>query len=412
MARTESKIWQAGDFGQSRRDRQACRYEIYIPDTLAGREFFFSGATAADVADAEAAIVKFNSEATSLLNTEALARILLRTECVASSKIEGLNISPRRLLKAQAGLDVEAGHVDVTAREVLSNIQAMESALAKISSGSEITVDILLEVNKLLLANTRLATHGGKIRTEQNWIGGSDHNPCSAEFVPPNHELVHELLVDLADFCNQDDLPALAQAAIAHSQFETIHPFVDGNGRTGRVLIQMILLKRGISPRVAPPISLVLSTQVKTYLHGLAATRYVGEPGSNQATAGINLWVSRFAAVCNTAVVESLAFEEAVKTIERKWLTILGRKRLGASITALVRGLIGMPILTTATAMTITGTTYKATNRAISSLVEAGILTPVGSAKRNRAFESHEMIAAFVNLEKALDTPEGTGSEN
>lgn len=412
MARRESKIWQGSESGQSRRDRQACRYQIYIPDQLAEREFFFSGSTAADVADAEAAIVKFNSEATSLVNTEALARILLRTECVASSKIEGLNISPRRLLKAQAGLDVETGHVDVTAREVLSNIQAMESALAKISSGSEVTVDILLEVNKLLLANTRLAAHGGKIRTEQNWIGGSDHNPCSAEFVPPNHELVHELLADLADFCNQDDLPALAQAAIAHSQFETIHPFVDGNGRTGRVLIQMILLKRGLSPRVTPPISLVLSTQVKTYLHGLAATRYIGEPDSDQATDGINLWVSRFAAICNTAVAESLAFEETVKEIERKWLKALEGKRKGASVNALVRGLIGMPILTTTTAMTITGTTYKATNRAISTLVEAGILTAMGSAKRNRAFESNEMILAFANLEKALDTPDVTGSEN
>lgn len=101
--------------------------------------------------------------------------------------------------------------------------------------------------------------HGGRLRTLQNWIGGSAYNPCSAEFVPPPPEAVSGLLDDLVAFCNDDALPALAQAAIAHAQFET-HFFVDGNRRTGRVLIHLVLRRRGLGLRVLAPVSLVLAT--------------------------------------------------------------------------------------------------------------------------------------------------------
>ena len=95
---------------------------------------------------------------------------------------------------------------------------------------------------------TRLERHGGRLREQQNWIGGSNYNPCSAAFVPPPPEPCRRCSRTLA-FFNGDDLPALVQAAIAHAQFETIHPFVDGNGRTGRALIHVILRRRGLAPR-------------------------------------------------------------------------------------------------------------------------------------------------------------------
>ena len=92
----------------------------------------------------------------------------------------------------------------------------------------------------------------GVVRTTQNWIGGSSYNPCSASFVPPPPEHVEGLLDDLLVYINSDDHPALVQAAIAHAQFETIHPFADGNGRTGRALIHVILRRRGLAPRFVP----------------------------------------------------------------------------------------------------------------------------------------------------------------
>ncbi len=91
------------------------------------------------------------------------------------------------------------------------------------------------------------------MRTEQNWIGGV--NPCSAAFVPPPADHVEELLADLVTYISGDEHPALLQAAVAHSQFETIHPFADGNGRTGRAVFQLVLRRRGVATRVLPPVT-------------------------------------------------------------------------------------------------------------------------------------------------------------
>src|SRR5580692_10721026 len=281
--------------GLARRDRRSCDYDAYVPDLLTGRPILLSGDTAADVADAERAMAVFDADATSLLDTEALARILLRAESVASSRIEGLEVGTRRLLRAEAAISLGEPHADVTATEVLANIGAMTSAIRAINPGDPITLDALLSFHRRLLAGTRLERHAGSLRTEQNWIGGSSYNPCSASFVPPPPEFVHDLLDDLCDFCNVDSLPAVAQAAIAHAQFETIHPFVDGNGRTGRALIHLILRRRGLAVRVLPPVSLVLATWAQSYIDGLTQFRFVGLPTSPKAVEGFNTWVGRFA---------------------------------------------------------------------------------------------------------------------
>ena len=193
--------------------------------------------------------LRLDASASALAGGEALARLLLRAESVASSRIEGLEVGGRRLLRADAARQLGEDPADVTASEVLANIDALAWGVDAIEPGGSVTLDILLEAHRRLLGATRLARHGGRIRTVQNWIGGSSHHPCAAEFVPPPPEAVSGLLDDVIAFSNDDSLPALAQAAIAHAQFETVHPFVDGNGRTGRVLIHLVLRRRlGVPP--------------------------------------------------------------------------------------------------------------------------------------------------------------------
>lgn len=407
MSHVEGRVWRDGGAGRSRRDRQPCKYQVYIPDNLLGRQFLLDGPVAADVADAEAAIARFNTDASALVNTEALARILLRAESVASSRIEGLVMGARRILKAEVDQGTEGLHVEISAKEVLANINAMNYAIASIEKGDLITLDQILEINRELLASTTLSSVGGKLREQQNWIGGNNFNPCSADFVPPHWEVVSPLMADLVEFCNSDDLPAVAQAAIAHAQFETIHPFLDGNGRTGRVLIQMILRRRGLAERVIPPVSLVLATWARDYVEGLMGTRYVGESDSASAHAGFNLWVGRFAAACQRAVSDSLEFETKVGTIEQRWRSKLGTVRKGSSLDTLLKGLVGMPILTVATAMNLTRTTHKQTNEAISVLGEAEILKSMSTRMRNRVYEAPEIIAAFAELERQRASPNG-----
>ena len=297
MAKVMRRHWQSRlDVGVSRRDRQPCMYEAYVPDALVGRVIRLDGDVVADVTEAEAAITRLNREAATLVDTEALARLLLRAEAVASSRMEGLEMGGRRLLRAEAARALGDDPRDVTAGEVLGNIETMVWSMQTAAGTEEISVGHLQEMHRRLLTGTRLAPHVGQIRTQQNWIGGSNYNPCSAAFVPPPPELVRPLLDDLCAFCNEDSLSPLVQAALVHAQFETIHPFVDGNGRTGRALIHLLLRRRGLAPRVVPPISLILATWSKDYVGGLTATRYRGTASSQAAHDGLNQWVGLVAA--------------------------------------------------------------------------------------------------------------------
>ena len=408
MAKVVRRRWEGRlGAGLSRRDARACGYEAYVPDLLEGRSFVLAGDVAADVAEAEAAIARLNLTATTLVDTEALARLLLRAEAIASSRIEGLEVGPRRLLRAEAAREVGEAPSDLTAAEVLGNIDAMLHAVRSMEPGGTITPRLLEEVHRRLLAGTRLEEHGGRPREVQNWIGGSDYNPCSADFIPCPPEFVEGLVADLCAFCNDDSLPTVAQAAIAHAQFETIHPFVDGNGRAGRALIHLILRRRGVATRILPPVSLVLATWAADYVGGLTATRYRGPATSRLAREGIDLWTGRFAAACSRAVTDASAFEERAEFVVGSWRSRLGSVRANSAADLLLRVLPGAPIITVNGAADLIGRSYRAANGAVERLVEAGVLAQVNVGRRNRAFEAREIIDAFADLERQLASPGG-----
>lgn len=408
MSKVLRRRWQSSlDSGLSRKDRQGCEYEAYVPDLLVGRTFRLDGSVAADVADAERAIATLDASAAALANTEALARLLLRAESVASSFIEGLVVGGRRLLRAEAARVAGETDIDVTADEVLGNIDAMTWAVESLSAADAVTVAGLLEVHERLLSRTRLREHAGQLRSVQNWIGGSSFNPCSAAFVPPPPEQVEGLLADLCAFVNEDELPAVAQAAIAHSQFETIHPFVDGNGRTGRALIHVVLRRRGVAPRILPPISLVLATWSRSYIEGLTATRYRGRADSSAAHEGINGWVGLFASACRRAVDDAVAFEERVTSIQQDWRAAAGAVRRGSAADLLIGALPGAPVVSVSSAADLIGRSFQATNEAMNRLEAVGVVRQVNVGRRNRAFEAPAIIEAFTALERQLASPTG-----
>jgi len=388
-------------------DRRGCDYDAYVPDRLADRAFVFRGDVAADITDAESAIQRLDLEAASLVNSEGIARLLLRAEAVASSRIEGLEVGSRRLLHAEIARSLGDEARDVTAEEILGNISAMAWATEALGGSAEVTVADILEVHRRLTAGTRLADQGGLVRDRQNWIGGSSYNPCRAQFVPPPPGAVTPLLEDLCAFCNQDELPAIAQAAIAHAQFETIHPFVDGNGRTGRALIHVILRRRGVATSVLPPISLVLSTWSDDYVNGLTRTRHLGSPHENAAQEGINDWVALFAAATRRAVDDARLYEDRIAELQRRWRAQLRHVRRGSAVDLLLGMLPGMPVVTVGTAAAAIRRSFQATNAAVAKLEQNGILRSVRVGRRNRAFETPELIDAFNDLERRLASPQG-----
>jgi Fic family protein len=393
--------------GLPRRERQGCEYEAYVPDPLVGRRFTFHAETAADITDAERAVERLNTEARGLADSEAIARLLLRAEAVASSRIEGLEVGGRRLLRAQLAADIGEDVRDVTAEDVLNNIEAMRWAVDTVSAADDISVEHILGIHDRLLRGTELDRYAGQLRDEQNWIGGSSYNPCSAAFVPPPPERVRALLDDLCQFSNSDALPALAQAAIAHAQFETIHPFVDGNGRTGRALIHVILRRRGLTPVVVPPVSLVLATWSDDYIAGLMASRHREPSESAQAMEAINRWVELFASAMRRAVADAETYEQRVAEIQQRWRRRLGRVRANSAVDRLIEALPGAPIVTVQSAAALIKRSEQAVNEAIPRLVDARVLEQTTVGRRNRAFEAGDLIRAFTDLERQLASPEG-----
>ncbi|MGK2886919.1 MAG: Fic family protein [Rhodococcus sp. (in: high G+C Gram-positive bacteria)] len=392
----------------SRRDREGCEFDAYIPDPLAGWDLALPADLVADLTDAEAAIRQLNTSATSHVSLEGLARFLLRAESVASSKIEGLEAGPRRLLDAEVVLAQGGDAADRIAVEVLANVAAMEAAVALGSATGTITLDDLLGIHRTLLERSPTPQIGGVVRTVQNWIGGSSYNPCSAAFVPPPPEFLDALLHDLLIYVHGDDHPALVQAAIAHAQFETIHPFADGNGRTGRALIHVILRRRGLAPRFVPPISLVLATWASDYIAGLTAYRHVGAHDSPERFTGAAAWLRTFATAAHRSCHDAEEYATRIGALDTRWREQLGRVRANSAVELLLDVLPGAPVLTVESAAELIGRSDMRTGQAINRLEAAGVLRQRNLGRqRYRVFEAADVVDLVTGLERALASPTG-----
>ena len=408
MATLIRSRWTSVFEGMSRRDRQGCDYDAYLPDPLTGWNPVLPADLVADLSDAEAAIRRLNATGTSHVSLEGLARFLLRAESVASSKIEGLEAGPRRLLDAEVVLAQGGDAADRIAVEVLANVAAMEAAVELGSSTDTITLDDLLGIHRTLMERSSMPHIGGVVRTVQNWIGGSSYNPCSAAFVPPPPGTVDALLHDLLDYVNGDDHPALVQAAIAHAQFETIHPFADGNGRAGRALIHVILRRRGLAPRFVPPISLVLATWATDYIAGLTTFRHVGAPASPERSAGAGAWLRTFATAAHRSCADAESYAGKIQALDARWRAQLGRVRANSAVELLLDLLPGVRVITVDSAARLIRRSEMRTGEAINRLEAAGVLRQRNIGRqRYRVFEAADVVDLFTGLERALASPTG-----
>jgi Fic family protein len=186
------------------RFRRACHYEAFVPDELSAFDEPFSADLAEVVSDAETAVHRLNPYARPALAP--LARLLLRTESIASSKVAGMQVDARDLARAEARLE-SGGKAGATVAEILANIDAMELAIDHATDSNAVTVDDLVSIHAALIATAPNRHVAGVVRTEQNWIGGNNYNPCGASFVGPPPQDVPRLLEDLCAVINDDVLP-------------------------------------------------------------------------------------------------------------------------------------------------------------------------------------------------------------
>lgn len=400
MGRFVAARWPGNPSGATRAERMPCGYEAYIPDRLAGLNVSVSGTQAADLADVERMVVALNTTHPGLANLEPMARFLLRAEAVASSYIEGLVVNVRRLARSEARIREAPPGTDETATAVLGNIRALDEALRVASDSSRpVTMEDLLAIHAALLRGTRDERWAGVVRTEQNWIGGP--NPCAAAFVPPPPEEVSALLVDLADYLSGDDHPTLLQAAVAHAQFETIHPFADGNGRAGRALIQLVLRRRGLATHVVPPVSLVLATRANEYVDALNATRR-----DTDVREALLAWADLFLAATGRACRDADHFAGELVALEERARAAAAPIRRGSATDLLIDALPALPVFSAKTAAEHLGRSRVAVNEAISRLEEACVIRQITLGRRNRAFEAVGLFEAFTGFERVLASPD------
>jgi Fic family protein len=364
------------------RGRQA---RAFVPARLADRDLTLDPDAIAGAARALAA-VEHGAEAMPD-DYAALARLLLRAEGVASSFIEGVTAPVVDIALAEGG-----GADPSAAARVAANLAAVTKAIDEAHAGP-LTVDSLCRWHRTLMTGSPTpAQHVGAVRTEQGWIGGT--SPLDAHLVTPPPDEVPGLLDDLVAYVNLDDVDPVSQAAIAHAQFEIIHPFADGNGRVGRVLIAWVLVRR-LSLVTAPPVSTGIAADVGGYGSGLVLFR-MGDH---------NTWVRWFADAVSGAGRAQQALVASVGRLRREWRDRLALPREGAkrlrSNAAAWRVLDLLPrhlLLTGPTVAAELAIPLKSANAALRDLVDAGVLVEHGTVegkgpgRPSRLFISAELL--------------------
>lgn len=379
----------------SRAARKGGRYNAFVPPHIADYPFKLTSATLTDVETGTAALTRLR-QLDLAPGLHSLAETLLRSESVASSRIEGLDMTHARLARARYG-DVRE---DKKAREVIANIDAMRKAIELGASTSVLGVDAICDIHRALIRGETLRgkPYAGLIRQEQNWIGGNDRNPVGAIFVPPPEEYVRPLLDDLEQFIARTDIDPLSQAAIAHGQFETIHPFLDGNGRVGRALVYAILRRRGLLGEYIPPISLVLNAAPRSYTSSLAAYQRRSAPSPHPA----DLIVQTFAQAADISSREASVLRDDVEALQGRWRVALKGLRSDAAAWKLVDELPGRPVLTAPSVQQLLGVSAPAAGRALDQLEERGITKRLNERKWGRAWEAAELLDLVQGFERRV----------
>lgn len=378
----ETRYWRppaarAGFASHAAIARQTGDYRSAITADIADWAAPIGTELAADLDDATRSLAAFDDHAAMRLGADddqalaPMAAILLRTESASSSQIEHLTTSARQIALAE----IDEGDRS-NALEVAGNVRAMEAALRL---AERLDVAAILDMHReLMVAQRSMSEHAGRFREELVWIGGKDSiGPRGADYVAPQHELVPGAVEDLVRFIAREDVPPLVQAAIAHAQFETIHPFADGNGRIGRALVHAMLRAKGVTRRQTVPISAGLLVDVDAYFAALCAYR----DGDAEPIVRRFAAAARYAATTGRGLVDGLA--DALEASRERMAGL----RADAAAWRLLPRLIGQPVVNSRYVKRALGINDTAAQRAIDALVERGVLTERTGRSRNRVYQ-------------------------
>ncbi len=392
MAKHVERLWNPGDEGNglSRRDRAPGRYFAYVPDRLGITLPRLGEVAQAAAADALAVLARADER----IGTRGrfLNHLLIRSESISSSWIEGNRVTPKRL--AIAELLHQGSRI---ALDVVANVRATEAAIATLADRDhEVTTAEIERLQHVIEPSL-----GAGLRNEQNWVGGTGWSPLRAEFVPPPETEVPGLVTDLARFITATEGNAVVRAAVAHAQFETIHPFIDGNGRTGRALIHTVLRRADAVRNALIPISTVFAGNADGYVAGLTAFR--------RDPPALDEWIVQFSEATERAAANAVRLADDVAQLDETLREDLvsARRSQGKSPAlprrdALVWRILDLlprePVLSAESVVARLDASPAAAHRALTELAEAGILGRTKDGKGRLICWTADRYLALVAL--------------
>ena len=369
----ETRTWDRGHdelalIPKSRRRKILPTYEAAVPAEIARQAVSLSPKLERRITDVEVAVARFDEAQGS--RDWNLPALLLRSESSSSSQIERLTSSVRNVALAEL-----SGKAPANALLIAGNVAAMREALQQ---NGPVSIGSICGIHDTRMAGT--AERKG-LRDVQVWIGGTPYSPHGASFVPPHASRVRECLDDLVAFGGREDVSPIAKAAIFHAQFETIHPFTDGNGRTGRMLVHRMLANDEVLLHSTLPVSAGLLHDVERYM-GALDTYHAGE---------VEPIISCLADALELAVVIGSRIASDVDAILDAWRAV-NTDRAGSASHGLPALLVEQPVVNAAYVAGHLGITDRAARTLVETACERGILQKMGDAKRGAFYQADELI--------------------
>lgn len=352
---------------------QTIKYSAAVPASIAGQNYVPGSDLTSLAEEAVLAITRFDST----VGTEIapFSSILLRSEAAASSRIENLTASARAILSAEAG-DTSKRN----ATQIAANTTSMRAAL---SLAMDLNADAILAMHAALMEGDERHTPG-QWRDEPVWIGTREVSPVGAEYVAPDSARIPALIEDLICYINRSDVPVLIQAAIAHAQFETIHPFTDGNGRTGRSLLQAMLRAKGVTRLVTIPVSAGLLTDTEGYHRALTAYRS-GSP---------DVIIELVARSCFTAINNADLLVGDIEKARLRWRDVVKARR-DSALWQVIDIASRQPVLNANIVAGELGMSPTNVYRYLDQLAKAGVLQGFNIHRRGRFWRADEILRAL-----------------
>lgn len=384
---SETLPWRQANRSGTREDRMLAEVSASVPPTIADLDYHPALRTLVETEQAVAAVVRADADA--LGQSAAISRFMIRTESVASSKIERIQATSLDYARATAGIRSNS-----SATSMVAASEALHTLVAVVAERGRFATDDLLRAHRaLMIDDPHEARYAGRLRDMQNWVGGSDHSPRGALHVPPAPERVPALIEDLVEYLNRVDVPVFVQAGIAHAQFESIHPFTDGNGRIGRALIGAVMRRRGTTRNAVVPLASGILARRDDYFDALGAYR-TGDPAPI---------IELFARSARAAAIEAHTTIEHIRELPSRWRTETG-VRAGSAAARLLDAFCDHPVIGADQLEQFASASSTRAYEAVDRLVAAAVVEEITGRKRDRVWAATDLIAELDDLDARIQS--------